>query len=308
MIFEFPKSKYTLEESFDVLEMVYSDRQVNFMNEDNTYYYFNLSIPNKTSWYIDPLIKEDFESLPYWYDLSCNNEKIFFITHFHSNALIARECFSIIHNNPIKFIIHYDDHMDMMPIYLPKEELSHYNKKQLIEKSIVCIGNFLTYHFLENKDINFQVIHVKRNTERYTSTFCLKKNSQKIGSTIFEKNEVIFGCGNNTYTACKSEFLPSNLNASVWLDIDLDYFYNKFNRNSDWVNNTDFQNYSAKELKQLFNNELQKIISKEWFNNVKLLTIATSPGFFPFEFLNIAHSNFIQPLYKEYMKNEHTKY
>lgn len=305
LIFEFFKKTYTLEQAFDILENIYADRQIKFIYEDSIKYYFTLSIPTTTEWYVDPSINRNFKILPYWYRLKCNGGKVFFMTHFHSNVLLANEYFKNKSNYIFQTIIHYDDHMDMMPIYLPKKNSFYNTKKQLIEMSIVSIGNFLTYYFFENKNTLFQVIHVKKNSkESKVYPFHLKESDKHIGSSIFRMNEVVLGFGNHTYTKCTSENLAPEVNKPIWLDIDLDYFYNKYNRDSDWKINKNTIHYNARELKKIFKDELQNIVSSEWFNHVSLLTIATSPGFFPFEFLSTAHSDFIQPLYKEYMKNE----
>jgi len=84
---------------------------------------------------------------------------------------------------------------------------------------------------------------------------------------------------------------------NIWLDIDLDYFCNRFNRNSDWKEIKYFDK-TLDELKLDIEIFLENIINWDWVKKVKVLTVASSPGFFPIEYMDYIETNLIIELQK----------
>ena len=308
-MFEFSKNTYSLEECFDILEATYSDRQIELWKENKTTYYFQLTLPTSSEWYVDPdftLLTElhEIEDIPHFHKMSICDNKIFLFTFFHSNALLAYEEYKSICNEHIDILIHYDDHTDMMPIYVPRNiNLPKLSVQNMIDKSIIGIGNFITFFLHENQKCN--IIHIKKDAKKVTKNYTFSKKDINIGANSFKKISVVSQDGIRPYK------LMNNINnlslesdiQTIWLDIDLDYFYNKFNRDSDWsllTKNPMKEDY----LTNLFEEEYLKITTSQWFKYIKILTVASSPGFFPVKYLAIAEKSFIKPLYKEYFKNE----
>lgn len=309
-MFEFSKKIYSIEECFDILEDTYSDRQIKLLKEDETTFYFQLILPEILEWYVDPDIsllthQHSLEEIPYFHKLSVSDDKVFLFTFFHSNALLAYEHYkSILSGDSIDILIHYDDHTDMMPIFIPQNtNFNSLSIQNMINKSIIGIGNFVTFFLYKNQNCN--MIHVKQNSKQMEKKYIFSQEYTKIGNVNFEKISVIFKNGHNSYQLLNnySNIVLNRDKTTIWLDIDLDYFYNKFNRDSNWAFSEE-HTLNEELLVEFFEKELLKIITSHWFEHVKILTIASSPGFFPVKYLTMAKKIFIKPLYKEYFKNE----
>lgn len=303
MQIKYSRKIYTVEEAFDELELIFSDKQIELINVTNTDLIFHIKIPCRTSWYVDPDIEElsqnELKQLPEFYLLKESKHKIFLKTYFHYNALIAADRYEKVSGNKIGCIIHFDDHSDMMPIYKKREESFTYKEK--IRNGELAIGNFITNYLIKNC---IDIYHIQNSLslgfceDRFN--YSIRENEVTIGDTEFEKIEIQKTklLSNTYYRMDLNSFNNTEIEyENIWLDIDLDYFCNRFNRNSDWKEIKYFDK-TLDELKLDIEIFLENIINWDWVKKVKVLTVASSPGFFPIEYMDYIETNLIIELQK----------
>lgn len=292
--------------------------------EDNQYWYFKLDNPSTLDWYIDSklptylldVLKLKLEDIPSYYLQKKINKTEIVISMFHSHALLGVSNFH--KNNPgslITSIIHIDDHTDLMPalsnanvanslsILDVNEPMSVINS---INKGTVGMGNFLNTYILNTPP--GKIYHVKKqykdNDFYYKeSTINSVRQKENIGESIYFKDSVVLNPKRENTSKWKYELLkevpkllPLGQYEKVWLDIDLDYFSNRYNKDSDW-NLMNYYNPSYEEVVHSLDEMLNHLKNAPWFKNIVVLTIAYSPGFFPSEYFSIANSLLVEPLF-----------
>lgn len=92
---------------------------------------------------------------------------------------------------------------------------------------------------------------------------------------------------NHTYrvTADLDEWLKDlPVNVPILLHIDMDYFNNRFNGDSDWETHTNRYDPSSEQILIAINNMFNSLYHKKIMNNICNIAIALSPSFFPSEF------------------------
>lgn len=303
MEIKYSTKTHTVEEAFDQLESIFADKKVDLINTTNSEITYKIRLPYSSEWYVDPAIFElksnELDDLPKYYLLNKYGEKIFLKTHFHYNALRGAIEYEQSSGKKIDCIIHFDDHSDMMPIYKMENEVSSYRDK--IRHGELAIGNFLTNYLVNNP---IDVYHIQNSKslsfkeEQYN--YFAARSKEIIGNLEFEKIKLqktvnspttYFRMNMNTFEDISIE------GENIWLDIDLDYFCNRFNRDSDWKKNRYFDR-TFDEMNKDVSLFLDKLKEFKWLNKVKVLTVASSPGFFPFSYLNFIEKGLINELQK----------
>lgn len=304
MKIKFFKRNYSIEEAFDELESLFSDKQIDLVEVNDEEFIFQLNLPDKSSWYVDPMIKkmniEELKELPKWFFLEEKNNKCFLQTHFHYNALRAADYYELKTGEKLDCIVHFDDHSDMMPIYKNSDN-SSYDLR--ISKGELSIGNFLTNYLMKNK---IDVYHIQKSTSpsfhEKQMSYLIQEDDVKIGNLDFKKIEIREKVNDSETDKFYRKLKNSDLAIpkkyqNIWLDIDLDYFCNRFNRDSDW-HEKKYLDISMERLKKEIIYFLWKFNTNEWRKKVKVVTIATSPGFFPVEYLNKVEKFLVENLKK----------
>lgn len=308
MEFKFLKNQYDIESAFEVLEGIYSDRKVSLIEEYQDAYNFKVSLPDDFSWYVDPKIKEyskmEILDMPISYKLQQNKNKVFLETYYHSNAIIAPIILKNSSGIDIECILHFDDHSDMMPFYKPLNFDEKVPLEKLVQQNVIGIGNFLTYYLTQINGIPTFHIQDKQSSSFGYINKRIKsyKQNYNIGDRVFEKINFAHDEIGSPYIKTEINSLPEIKYKNIWLDIDLDYFCNRYNRNSDWEE-SDYLNRDGEELQEVLSHFLNYLIQSSWFNEVRVVTIATSPGFFPLEYYNIAYKLLILPLKERFLND-----
>jgi hypothetical protein len=312
--------------AYEIILEMFRDKIPVLISEDEHNWHFSLEQAIDPEWYVDSLLVGKVKEV---FNLSlkdiANYYKIYqrkvctIITMYHSWALLSVP--NIIKRD-FTTIIHIDDHTDLMSGFFKKDE---HNSNQLIDtiwgftinlnesndimnaidRGIIGMGNFLTAYLLATPAGRFY--HIKsldsQNFEQKDYSLQLKEEQFILGEDKYvqinphlseERNE-----NNWTYTLTEAipKLLDKGRDENVWLDIDLDYFSNRFNKDSDWMKN-EYYDPTLEKIIVDMEKLLDLIKQSTWVNNVTALTIAFSPGFFPSEYLQIADKHFIQPLTK----------
>lgn len=308
MMFNFLKNQYDIESAFEVLEGIYSDRKVTLIGEYQDAYNFKVSLPDDLSWYVDPKIKEYSKAkildMPISYKLQQNKNKVFLETYYHSNAIIAPTILKNTSGINIDCILHFDDHSDMMPLYKPLNFDEKAPLEKLVQLNVIGIGNFLTYYLTQINSIPTFHIQDKQSSsfEYINKKVKSLKQNHNIGDKVFEKVNFTYDKTGSSYIKTEIESLPHINYKNIWLDIDLDYFCNRYNRNSDWEE-SEYLNRNREEVKEVFRQFFTRLVNSSWLNKVRVVTIASSPGFFPLEYYDIAYELLILPLKERFLND-----
>jgi hypothetical protein len=313
-----PNENVAMDHIFDIL----LDKYPSLHSENETSWMFELGKPTVLDWYVDKELPDNIgrvldlklEDLPGFYEYSAIEDVETVISMFHSYALVAGSHFMKKYpEKHITSIIHIDDHTDMMPA-LTKEGEGEVNLSQpdeILEKinyGTIGMGNFLTNFILHSKP--GQIYHVKNDGQSSeVASFdkwelAVSCHNVNLGGHTFKKTEVYpnmkVGEENAscwTYQLCNKfpATLPLGSSESVWLDIDLDFFSNRYNKDSDWEKLSSY-NPSLREVKQSLIQMKKDIMNASWIQQLAVLTVSYSPGFFPSEYFEIAKDLLVDPL------------
>ncbi|NOU99482.1 hypothetical protein [Paenibacillus planticolens] len=315
------KSAVSPNDAMDMLFEVFEDKYPKMIAEDTEKWFFQLNWPTDLAWYVDPnliSVLSDYKvdnvgSLPDYCIFEKTDNIHIIVSMFHSKAILAAT--GAINNNfKINSIIHIDDHSDLMaPMLFYKrgqiksslfQDVIKFEDAKLIEKCIehgvIGIGSFLSAFAIMTEPGS--IFHIKQPLSDYRGPIyslhpkveSLNIGGKQISRTFLEKVE------NNDKGLWKYQnigdlaVINGNL-GNVWLDIDLDYFSNRYNKDSDWKKNINLDP-SKDEVFQLMQKTLEKIINSKWTKDVRVLSISYSPGFFPSEYFIAAKNTFIEPL------------
>lgn len=218
----------------------------------------------------------------------------------HSWALLgASHVLSRNEGEAFRWIVHVDDHTDLMPALVVPEgphtlrdgvfsQIVDLHDPASVEAAIlrgaVNKGNFLTTYLLGSP--SSRVIHVREGAaERYvhlrSEATSADLNGFCVRQTMLRMEEAQRSSGWDwMQTPTLPEVLPPG---TVWLDIDLDAFCNRFNGDSDARGALQTQE-EADEFEARFDHFLRLISESSWLSDVELITVAISPGFFPADY------------------------
>lgn len=279
----------------------------------------DLRWPEYNSFYIDPLLSKGLswwgadmsvEMLPLArkmqanYQLSLNDNWTLFAW---SNWLVRRQKAGLM--TPEVIILHIDDHTDCMSPLLFLNNLGQYldplsgklvsmDSPSSIEGAIrsgaISIGSFMTM-FLHNCGIKIQLRHLLPDYRLQKKSEWMSIKKTRISDTLLCKDcfrpamEFLKGGTDDEVpyfrTNEPNEFL-SNIpkNVPVLLHIDMDYFNNRFDGDSDWEMHPYIHNPDIKHVRANIQTLLTKIMTLIPKSQIEDITVALSPGFFPVEF------------------------
>lgn len=286
------------------------------MSENADQWVIGLQWSTDPRWYIDPnvaqtaleLYKIPLENVVPFYQVESCYDINFVFSMFHSRAIIAASLATKRYNgSSFDYIIHVDDHTDLMHalIYLGKAERILYDSVfnraidianpesvvAAIERGIINKGNFLTTYLLASHPATLIHIGESLRDKEYwlevtSSNFNLAGEHFNSTGFIFREEEQ-----STSWHFKQTPVLPCDLSLEeddmIWLDIDLDAFCNRYNGDSD---------HALKPLTIMEQEEtirgiesfLYNLSNVSWLSQVKAVSIAVSPGFFPTDYWEYA--------------------
>lgn len=201
------------------------------------------------------------------------------------------------------WVVHVDDHTDLGPLAALRGSREGTLRDPIfgvdidlsdpasvtaaIERGIVSKGNFLTAYLLAHPGT--QVIHVGAAvTERSFATDACDSPVDLGGPPVRGSSiPLVRDPAPDAPAFRKTRALPTELpvgtHEGVWLDIDLDYFCNRFDGDSD--RRANLARPGEREDVMLSVREfLAALSTARWVSQVTAISVAVSPGFFPAEY------------------------
>lgn len=202
--------------------------------------------------------------------------------------------------DPLPWVVHVDDHTDLMaPMVEPASTPGLLHDRVFgvdlnvgepgsvsaaIRRGVVSKGNFLTAYLLAYAGC--RVVHV--GAELGEEAFPLSPEEdvlplggQQIRCTKFRlarSQEPATGAFRQTRSLPPT--LPLQAGGGIWLDIDLDYFCNRYNGDSDRRLEVARAN-EHDEVMQRVERFLGELAEVPWLPRIEAVSIAVSPGFLP---------------------------
>lgn len=203
-------------------------------------------------------------------------------------------------------IIHLDDHTDLMSpqisvdngrcIDMLTRNIVSFSDpesvKNAVQSGAITVGSMMTplIHYIENVDV-LHLMQQVESTSRYinksTDPDTILDPRQKRISINFTDGPANKREKNNIYlkTPHFSEIIQNiNPETDIFLHIDMDYFNNRFNGSTDWVNYPLKHNLSIDEQKEAMGVFCRKISKAGVISRIKHVSIGVSPSFYPSEY------------------------
>jgi hypothetical protein len=298
--------------AMDSLFAAFPDHYPRLVSEEEHEWHFRLDWPSDPLWYVDPHIAEAARSM-----YGCSLQELlqledfrpcakatFLFSMFHSRALLAparaAEC-----NEVTNFtnIIHVDDHDDLIRpllsarngfLFDPFSGLlvnidDEASVRGAIERGVISKGSFLTAYVLAKPAGS--IVHVKGNSprreswlRRRDSTITLAGKPHPISFTEYSEARIA-----NSWHIAERPDLPLQLPNSdaVWLDVDLDAFCNRYDGDSDRRDIAATVG-EQQEMRTQIKGFLAALQQAEWKSQVKAISLAASPSFFPSDYWSYA--------------------
>jgi hypothetical protein len=201
---------------------------------------------------------------------------------------------------PLRWVVHVDDHTDLMaPMVRPSAkrgflgdgvfggEINLADPESVVaavRRGIVNKGNFLSAYLLAHSEC--RTVHLGANLSEIEFPLVPDEEVFVLGGTDFSRTgfllvpREISTSGRFRQTPMFPHQLPMSTNDGLWLDVDLDYFCNRYNGDSDrrsWVARP---NEHAEVMKGV-DGFLTDLSAAAWVSQIEAVSIAVSPGFFP---------------------------
>lgn len=296
----------------------FSGKDVEIIKRDDSYIDVSLSNHGSSDYYIDPNISE---GLQWWdksitikqipdqfqnlvkYQLSLNDNWT-----IYSWSLWLQKKF-LENNVPIDIVIlHIDDHTDCMPPLLFKEDnvfINPFNNEEVnlfnpntvrraIESGAISIGSFMTLFLHSMPKIQFRHLMPKHRLSKaqVSGKVNLGFLNDETIQPYQERPRLSFSPSEGTKSNLEysvfteiDDFLKDiSDTAAILLHVDMDYFNNRFDGDSDWRSHE----YNHDPIAEIVYKNIEEIFSKIEKGNIakriENYTVALSPGFFPVEF------------------------
>jgi len=296
--------------AMDVLFSLFADHYPAQIGEDEHEWFFRLSWPVDPSWYVDPQLTAQADrlfgcslaDLPLMSEDRSKNDVAFIFSMFHSRALLApalaRQRLGVTH---FSHIVHVDDHEDMMaplleargrtlfdPISRVEIDLSATESiMAAIDRGVIHKGSFLASYVLAHSPGS--IIHVCDRFSDRDHWLAPRHTVKRLGHAELPITTVEFTehADSSLWHFRETSIFPRELSnvESVWLDVDLDEFCNRFDGDS---NRRDMHTTDAERsiMSRRIDNFLIGLMAASWKNRVRAVSVAASPAFFPSEYWN----------------------
>lgn len=294
----------------------FSGKDVEILERDDNYIDVSLTNHVSSDYYIDPNI---LDGLQWWdksimirqipdqfrnlvkYQLSLNDNW----TIYSWSLWLEQK--SLENNIPKEVVIlHIDDHTDCMaPLLFKKDDafINPFNNeevnlfspntvKRAIESGAISIGSFMTLFLHSMPRIQLRHLMPKHRLSKVSGEVSCEFLSEDIIQSYQKRPRLSFS---------PSRAIESNLEYSIFIEIDdflkdisdtatillhvdMDYFNNRFDGDSDWRSHEFIYDPSAevvyKSIEEIFSTIKKSSIAER----IENYTVALSPGFFPVEF------------------------
>ena len=199
--------------------------------------------------------------------------------------------------DPLGWVVHVDDHKDLGgPIV---ESLSGGMLRDgvfgadlvladpdsvvaAIRRGVISKGNFLTAYLLGYPGA--RVVHVGEGLQEQSFELVRELGTTVLGGrpfpcSGFRLQRVSGHDGAFRQTRTIPEVIQAE-GAGVWLDIDLDYFWNRYDGDSDNIDRVALPDEHEQVMHRV-ERMLGELSSAQWLTDIEAVSIAVSPGFFP---------------------------
>lgn len=214
----------------------------------------------------------------------------------HGWALLAP---ALAGGGPVRTIVHVDDHTDLMSVLIRQGQADGTFVDAIdgtvvsvndpdtvigaIERGAINKANFMTAYLLAHSETRVIYVH----PDEPVADFSLVAETEDLPALGTLRSSLVREPCDDSRAWSDARWLrrrelPVRLPdaGAVWLDIDLDYFCNRFDGDSDRLQNESSEEEHA-ELERrltLFRNGLARA---EWIRDIVAVSIAVSPGFLP---------------------------
>jgi len=271
---------------------------------------FGLRWPSDPQWYVDPHLSERAKAMfnlqlsslaPYTEVRPCGNIAFVF-SMFHSRALLA-PAIAVQRDSKVTFpcIVHVDDHSDLMTPLLSISEGHLHNAltdreidlnepesiSTAIDEGVISKGNFLTAYLL-GKPAGY-LVYAGANLQPRNNWLIPKADTVQLGSRNFAVTglDAVERPGTDRWIVKQTSRLLKEIsgkgNASVWLDVDLDAFCNRYNGDSDRRSVVATEE-EKQTMRRRISDFLNALAVAKWRKRIRAVSVAASPGFFPSEY------------------------
>lgn len=296
----------------------FSGKDVRILKRDNNNIDILLSNYESSDYYIDPNI---LEGLQWWdksilikeipnqfrnlvkYQLSLNDNWT-----IYSWSLWLEQRF-LKNDIPKEIVIlHIDDHTDCMPPLLFKEdnvfvnpfnneEVNLFNPsavKRAIESGAISIGSFMTLflhsmprvqlrHLMPKHRLSKSHVSGKVNRE-FLSDNTIHPHQERPLLRFSKSGDIKPNLEYSRFTEINDFLKDISDTATILLHVDMDYFNNRFDGDSDWRSHEFVFDPSEEIVYKNIEETFSTIVKSNIAKKIENYTVALSPGFFPAEF------------------------
>jgi hypothetical protein len=204
-------------------------------------------------------------------------------------------------------ILHIDDHRDCMSPLLFLQEPGVYldpltNEKVTMEKpesilsaiesGAIAVGSFMPVFFHQIANIEFRHLLPPHRLPTAHKAGAIKNHLEKDDLLCLDcdRPTMVFGNhGHNQHIYCPTADLATFLanippDVPVLLHVDMDYFNNRFDGDSDWKSHEFRHDPTAESILRQVSEVFEATLASVPRKQLEDITVALSPGFFPAEF------------------------
>jgi hypothetical protein len=295
--------------AMDQLFAAFPDHQPILLSESDDQWVFELRWTSDPATFVDPGVTDAATSL---YGLAlaeiggyCEvhrwGGRDVVISMVHAWALLAPAmAIKRRRGKPLSWVVHVDDHTDLMapmvePLAPPGLLRDHIFGVDInvgepdsvvaaVRRGLVSKGNFLTAYLLAYPGC--RAVHVGAKLGEKEFPLSPEKEVFELGGKEFTRTGFLLthlvepATGAFRQTRSLPSELPMQDNDGVWLDIDLDYFCNRYDGDSDRRSKVAVPN-EQNEVMRRVESFLAELSVVNWLPRIEAVSIAVSPGFFP---------------------------
>jgi hypothetical protein len=310
---KFPKDRASdVNAAMDELFRLFHDHYPVLVDDNPREWTFRLRWPEDPLWYVDPQLvdqaRRHFDcslvDLARFVEDRSTKNVTFVFSMFHSRALLAPAL--AYHRHSIEnftHIIHVDDHDDLLPPLLESRRGSLFDPissvmidlaspesvTAAIDRGVIHKGSFLACYVLARP--NGSIWHVSDRLKENASWLLPVSIDEDLGGRRLAVSALDFKPEFQvaSWRLDETPAYPKSLSdaGAVWLDVDLDGFCNRYDGDSDRrdVTATDVE---ERVLRQRIDDFLISLSAARWKTQVRAVSVAASPGFFPSEYWDYA--------------------